>query len=611
MPAQWGRSKVQSLQWLKDKILRKIQGWKGALLNHAGKEVLIKAVLQAIPAYAMAIIKFPKTFCNQISSKIAQFWWRGKKERGIHWKKWSSLTMRKEEGGMGFKDLEIMNQSLLAKQAWRIYQDPSALWARVLKGIYFPNKEFLSIAKARNVSWAWSSLLSGRDLLLDHGQWNIGTGEKVDISKHRWIASGEKLTGGPSNQKVCDLIDRVHQKWKVETIQQIFPSTDIGKILQTPFSILGGEDRLFWPQVPSGLFTVKSGYRTAKAASNNNQSLATSSSHPTQFLWLTIWGAKIPQKIKSFLWKACNNALPVKKGLKRRNLVRDEVCPICSSVVEDINHTLLGCDWTRAVWFGSPFCLAPQGAPTSSFACWLESFLSLLTSADPDPTQNIAYLAFLLWEIWKMRNRSVFEGLAPNPRLCLKNAASLLLESVAILEGQIHLQNDNSSQSFPIHWKKPPASFLKCNTDASFSLHSRKASGAYIFRDESGSVSCGAARKFYANSPLGAEALILREAVQVALNLDQKKVIFESDYKQLIETCNGDRHIGEIANIIQDIKVWKASFPDWSFIWTPREGNAVAHSIAQLASSANLPPLWLWNPPPSLLVLLNLDRRYG
>lgn len=142
MPADWGRSKINSLQWIKERILNKIQGWKGNLLNQAGKEVLIKAVLQAIPTYAMSILKFPKTFCSQMCAKIAQFWWKGKKQRGIHWRKWELLTCRKEEGGMGFKDLESMNQALLGKQAWRIIQNPQALWVQILKGLYFPNSTF-------------------------------------------------------------------------------------------------------------------------------------------------------------------------------------------------------------------------------------------------------------------------------------------------------------------------------------------------------------------------------------------------------------------------------------------------------------------------------------
>ena len=63
----------------------KIEGWKEKLLNQAGKEVLIKAVIQAIPSYAMAVLKFPKGFCEDLCSKVARFWWsKNDTDKGVH-----------------------------------------------------------------------------------------------------------------------------------------------------------------------------------------------------------------------------------------------------------------------------------------------------------------------------------------------------------------------------------------------------------------------------------------------------------------------------------------------------------------------------------------------
>lgn len=85
VPAIWGRSKNRGLAYVKGRVMGKIQGWKQNTLSQVGKEVLIKSVAQAIPAYLMNIFKFPVVVCNELDALIAGFWW-GQKfgERKIH-----------------------------------------------------------------------------------------------------------------------------------------------------------------------------------------------------------------------------------------------------------------------------------------------------------------------------------------------------------------------------------------------------------------------------------------------------------------------------------------------------------------------------------------------
>ncbi|KAM1650153.1 hypothetical protein ACFXTH_002701 [Malus domestica] len=85
VPALWGHSKKETLGYVKERILRKIQGWKQQFLSQAGREILIKAVAQAVSAYPILVLKFPDKLCKEIDAALAKFWWgrKGRKEEYI------------------------------------------------------------------------------------------------------------------------------------------------------------------------------------------------------------------------------------------------------------------------------------------------------------------------------------------------------------------------------------------------------------------------------------------------------------------------------------------------------------------------------------------------
>ena len=66
---------------------------------------------------------------------------------------------------MGFRDLRLFNQALLAKQAWRLLVYPNSLCAKVLKAKYYPNGHILDIVFPQATSVNWQGIMHGLELL--------------------------------------------------------------------------------------------------------------------------------------------------------------------------------------------------------------------------------------------------------------------------------------------------------------------------------------------------------------------------------------------------------------------------------------------------------------
>ena len=134
MPALVGREKKRSFIYLKERVWKKLQGWKEKLLSILGRAVLIKAVIQVIPTYTMSCFKLPKGLIKELEVLIRKFWWGYNDDsRKVHWVSWERLCDAKEVGGMGFKEIKKFNKALLAKQVWWMLHNPESLCFRVFK----------------------------------------------------------------------------------------------------------------------------------------------------------------------------------------------------------------------------------------------------------------------------------------------------------------------------------------------------------------------------------------------------------------------------------------------------------------------------------------------
>ncbi|XP_021756104.1 uncharacterized protein LOC110721271 [Chenopodium quinoa] len=194
IPTIVGRSKKAIFEAVIDRIWKKLQGWKEKLLSRAGKEILLKSVIQEIPTYLMGVYKFPRDTIQRIQSAMARFWWGSDGfKRKTHWRSWDDMCTLKCFGGMGFKDLGVFNDALLGRQAWRLVKASNSLLGRIFKAKYYPRSEFLESSLGFAGSFSWRSIWSSKALIKEGIIWKIGNGKKVNLWSEPWVADEGEL----------------------------------------------------------------------------------------------------------------------------------------------------------------------------------------------------------------------------------------------------------------------------------------------------------------------------------------------------------------------------------------------------------------------------------
>ncbi|XP_026450690.1 uncharacterized protein LOC113350786 [Papaver somniferum] len=281
-----------------DKFIAKLVGWKKKLLKRA--ETIMRNFL----------------------------WHDNVGRRKIHLVKWDAICIKKKHGGLGVKNLKIMNQALLCKWSWRFAKEEDAMWRKIVAEKYGTG-DVQWMAKVPNCSYGssvWRAIMNHNSFFLKHVRFKVHSGSLLRFWKDNWLYDTPIKDCYPhlynvsrsKNHKVDEMgvTEENGVVWNLRSPRRLFGAaamehailvSDLASFTFTPD--LG--DELQWNLCASKVYSVKSLYDFLSVID------ADTAEKP---VFSFIWKQKYPPKIGFFLRTIAHGRLPTKDSLRRKRM---------------------------------------------------------------------------------------------------------------------------------------------------------------------------------------------------------------------------------------------------------------------------------------------------
>ncbi|XP_074310491.1 uncharacterized protein LOC141646518 [Silene latifolia] len=561
------------------KLCQKLQGWRGQLFSKAGREVLIKAVAQSIPTYAMSVFKLPASFYDELRSIVSRFWWGSANGRGkIPWVAWSKLCKPKGLGGLGFRDFNHFNMALLGKQAWQFLMERSSLMVRVLGGKYCPNGNFLRAKLGNNPSYTWRGIWEAREVIRLGIRRRVGDGLSTCVWTNPWIPGTQtRMFLSPRRDAdvgmmVANLWTADGKDWDSSKVRRFFLPFEHNRIFSMRIISTKPMDAWTWDFEKDGEYSVKSAYKLL--TKDGVDVVCSSDLTKEKALWNSIWKANVNPKVKVFMWQFCNDAIATRRNLASRIRSMDVGCPSCGSEVETSLHLVRGYGWVGGMW----------------------------------DRLGIEVKAMDGYE--RARNRWVFENEKVDGARVARRVESLRRDMMGYGDDGEKYKSRGADKRMRRsgkvsvaevrRWSKPGKRVVKLNVDAG----TKDGCGTgMVCRGSDGEVIWGSSEMRREElEPRVAEAVAVLEGVKEARRRGVARLIVESDCKVLIDALKtGAKGRSDFHLVLVDILsiCSEFNFISWSFVGM--NCNSVAHVLAHVESARLYRKMMLRRVAPAVL----------
>jgi hypothetical protein len=330
-------------------IQNRLASWKNKYVSLGGRVVLLNSVLAAIPIFYLSLFKIPVGVWKKIVRLQRRFLWGGAAGSSkINWVSWLDVCRPKKEGGLGVKDLRIMNISLLTKWRWRLLSKGQSIWKNVLWDRYGGGERGVSWMTRRlpanKASPWWNDLVSvgvvaGSDRLSDIFFKKIGNGSNTSFWHDKWVGTQPLKEVFPrlfliSTQKECSVMEvgrwnSGRWEWSLLWRRNLFVWEEEHRSMLvnilTPIHLSNSCDEWKCHHSTGGMFSVRSLYCYLAGIIIPPISLDPDRVRDLGCLWKNL----APSKVIVFSWQLLFGRLPTLDNLAKRGVVGDGPDSLC------------------------------------------------------------------------------------------------------------------------------------------------------------------------------------------------------------------------------------------------------------------------------------------
>jgi len=390
LPLHIGRTRRADEQILIDKIGGRLPGWKGRLLNRAGRLTLVNSVLSSIPVYHMTSFPLSKWAIKRIDRIRRNFLWKGADDarKGTCLVNWRRVNRAKSLGGLGVKDLTCFNRALRLRWEWLHWAEPSRPWTGMS----------ISMAAEEEELFKACTVIS------------IGNGVRTNFWKDRWLKGQAPKDIAPECfrwawRKNITVAKALTNRCWMRGLRRMNNETALRQFVELwtqiqQIRLSSHPDQITWRFTSDGQYIVKSAYEMQFCGSYADH------------IWKKIWGAKAENKCRFFCWLMLQDRLPTADRIIRRGGQTNHICQLCHIREESILHMIATCSFSKSVWtkIAMDYSLQPLQDPGHmTLRSWRQSWVD---RGRAESNKHLQVLIYTVWNLWKERCRRVFDNKA-------------------------------------------------------------------------------------------------------------------------------------------------------------------------------------------------------